>query len=748
MLQRIKESVLAILASPPTSAKTTSTLAMTVYKIMNHQNSAPQMQLPRRLTYIQQYYPDQFPKEPQSLQAHVLYFHLEEIITQHVTQTILPKVTGHDVELLTNYVDQFEKFEMSLVVLKAIFHYLNQWIKTQSHAQQMFDTTVMAIAVWRDYLYTAQKELIINSLLNLVAADREKIAVDYGAMKRTLSSLISMNVDTKRPYLFYSAQFESQFFSCTERYYSAYADANVNSCSLSEYLRRAEGRIKEELRRVGLYLEKNTGPGLKKILVMTLVDSRIEYLVSQVVEWIDLGIHDDLHRLHNLLTMSATGLEPLRRIVEDRIDADGKSECEKLAMEPVKDPSAFIEVVVRVYRKYAKLVHEVFSNNQQLTLALEKGGNRFLNKNAICPSSSVAAEMLAKHCNAVLRPNTNANKDADCNMDAALDDIITVFRLLDDRDVFQSVYASLLSGRLIYNTYNEENELAMIGKLKDVLGHEYTYKFQRMCVDAISAAHSNHEQFTAWLQKNHPSEKDIANEFTAFPLTQGSWPTVSNSTLPPPAPLRRHYALFEMFYHAKHSGRKLEWIPMYSHGSVKTNFPLPRGRHYEFIISAVQLPVLLAYNDADSLVMPQIVSLCCGDAAAANRVIQSLVRVKIVNQADESGGPVYSLNMQFMSQQKKLAIHLVREVQNTNAEQAAQQTKTEDRKYAIQAAIVRLAKSRKVIQHQEVITGVIGLLSSRFTPTIADIKVNIETLIEKEYLERTAQDASVYQYLA
>jgi cullin 4 len=38
--------------------------------------------------------------------------------------------------------------------------------------------------------------------------------------------------------------------------------------------------------------------------------------------------------------------------------------------------------------------------------------------------------------------------------------------------------------------------------------------------------------------------------------------------------------------------------------------------------------------------------------------------------------------------------------------------------------------------------------SSRFSATIADIKMRIESLIEREYLERDKDDSSSYQYLA
>merc|ERR1739848_915013 len=60
----------------------------------------------------------------------------------------------------------------------------------------------------------------------------------------------------------------------------------------------------------------------------------------------------------------------------------------------------------------------------------------------------------------------------------------------------------------------------------------------------------------------------------------------------------------------------------------------------------------------------------------------------------------------------------------------------EDRKPQIEAAIVRVMKSRRVLGHNEVVTEVTKMLSGRFLPSPAMIKQRIESLIEREFLER------------
>ncbi|KAJ1877738.1 ubiquitin ligase (cullin) of SCF [Coemansia sp. RSA 486] len=70
-----------------------------------------------------------------------------------------------------------------------------------------------------------------------------------------------------------------------------------------------------------------------------------------------------------------------------------------------------------------------------------------------------------------------------------------------------------------------------------------------------------------------------------------------------------------------------------------------------------------------------------------------------------------------------------------------------DRMYTLQAAIVRIMKTRKQLTHRQLVQDTITMIKV-FQASIGDIKKGIDTLIDKGYIERSEGSRDVYNYLA
>uniref|UniRef100_A0A7S1EQY9 Cullin family profile domain-containing protein n=1 Tax=Timspurckia oligopyrenoides TaxID=708627 RepID=A0A7S1EQY9_9RHOD len=108
----------------------------------------------------------------------------------------------------------------------------------------------------------------------------------------------------------------------------------------------------------------------------------------------------------------------------------------------------------------------------------------------------------------------------------------------------------------------------------------------------------------------------------------------------------------------------------------------------------------------------------------------------------------YYLNADFTPKSVRLIVpsSTPRFVQR-EAKQAKKQVEM-DRGVQIDAAIVRILKSRRRLTHTELVSELIAQLSSTFNPDIKLIKKRLEHLIESEYIERDTEDPSVYKYIA
>ena len=61
---------------------------------------------------------------------------------------------------------------------------------------------------------------------------------------------------------------------------------------------------------------------------------------------------------------------------------------------------------------------------------------------------------------------------------------------------------------------------------------------------------------------------------------------------------------------------------------------------------------------------------------------------------------------------------------------------------------MRIMKSRRAMEHNNLIAEVTAQLKHRFLPNPAVIKKRVESLIEREFLERDQGNRKLYRYLA
>ena len=72
----------------------------------------------------------------------------------------------------------------------------------------------------------------------------------------------------------------------------------------------------------------------------------------------------------------------------------------------------------------------------------------------------------------------------------------------------------------------------------------------------------------------------------------------------------------------------------------------------------------------------------------------------------------------------------------------------EDRRHMVEATIVKVMKARRKLEHNALIAEATKILSQKFSPDPTMIKKRIDSLIDREYMERDAEDRRFYKYIA
>lgn len=130
-----------------------------------------------------------------------------------------------------------------------------------------------------------------------------------------------------------------------------------------------------------------------------------------------------------------------------------------------------------------------------------------------------------------------------------------------------------------------------------------------------------------------------------------------------------------------------------------------------------------------------------------------LIGIKLLKKSPESKdlqpSDLLALNPGFRSNQHKLKlpVALLKESKQAEKEDITEKV-DEDRRHMVEATIVKVMKTRRRIDHNALLTECTKILSAKFTPDMTMIKKRIESLIDREYLERDPEDRRFYKYIA
>lgn len=658
-----------------------------------------------------------------------------------------------------------------MVMIHDILMYMDRTYVQQQRRRPVYPLGLhlFRITVWE---HPRVQSRVTQLLLDAIGSERAGLLTDDRSL---LKANISMLLELGRADFsnVYERDFERLFLGTTQEFYRNESLTYLSSNSATAYVTKATNRMKEEKERSSaLALPATTEAPLENIIETELIERHARMLVDMENSGFAAMLTDDtkleeMRDMYDLFVRVPSSVDNLRDSLSDRIKRDGRKLIED-QQKGSSDPPAFVRGVLAMRERFENVVSTSFRGEKKAQKRMRESFEDFLNVDAR------ASSCLAVYVDELLRTGLRGATEEQVTQE--LQKVIVVFRYLSDKDVFESFYKQHLAKRLLGNrSVSDDAERAMVSQLKAECGYQFTSKLEGMFNDMRISKdmRDNYKNYRRSLDQRNQPKIDIEVDV----LTNGYWPSqnVPACTLPPV--VQDAIDSFSKFYLEKHTGRKLTWQTAAGAAELRATFgKAPKYNRHELCVSTYQMCILLLFNTEDTLTLGQIRTRAHIPDQELRRHLISLCTPKhrILKKGSKGRGitcdeDTFTFNDEYSSKLKRVRIPLVKETMvarpdatnaaagsaaaaappaNAGVDGSVPVAVEEDRRHLVEAAIVRIMKARKSLHHNDLIAEVAKQLSVRFNPSPQFIKKRIESLIDREYLERANDDRRVYNYVA
>jgi cullin-4 len=303
----------------------------------------------------------------------------------------------------------------------------------------------------------------IMGLLTFVECERQGQQINRDVAKRLMRMLLALQT--------YRERFEQPFLEESARFFTAEGQRLLNELDASQFLVHVERRLLQAADMVQSYLDSATKRPLIEAIEQHLLKPHAQAILDRGFEQLLNGDKlADLHRMFSLFCRIGAQ-DSLRDAFSGYIRRHG----EDIINDTTREKEMISDLLV-FQQRMVDAVMSAFANDDRFRLALKNSFEHFMNLKA-----NKVAEFMAKFVDKQLRVQKGAN---DTEVESTLEHMLTLFRHLNSKDMFETFYRKQLAKRLLLSTSaSDELERSMIVKLKSECGSNFTSKLEGMLKD-------------------------------------------------------------------------------------------------------------------------------------------------------------------------------------------------------------------------------------------------------------------------
>lgn len=202
-------------------------------------------------------------------------------------------------ELLTYYTSTWSLYTFSAKVVNNLFAYLNRfWVvrEREEGSKDVYEIRKMCLMVWRDELFYALKQQLFDGIMSLVHRDRTGESINTQLVRQMTDCFVQLGLQEDDEadaeagmgqLAVYKEHFEKSFLDKTSEFYVAESDAFLEQNPVTEYMKKAESRLEEEMHRVQTYLHESTRDALAVRCEEVLIKRHVEKLHGEFQKLLD-----------------------------------------------------------------------------------------------------------------------------------------------------------------------------------------------------------------------------------------------------------------------------------------------------------------------------------------------------------------------------------------------------------------------------------------------------------------------------
>lgn len=710
-------------------------------------------------------------------QGETLYSNVRRAVANHLNKRASQIARCNAGEFMGELQQQWKDFKLAITMVRDVCMYLDRtWVEQQVAAAPggaaLPPVYEMGLDLFQRIVARDKqiKQRLLDTMLDYVEREREGQTIP-----RSTAKTISGMWHDISPRL-YREDFELPMLEATRLYYARLAQSLVGrpgvgagagagggrKRSCAAFFAEVERRLADESARTDHYLHDSTGPKIRAVVESTMLTPHAVAELSDHATGLKQQLLQDrlvdLRREFSLLrhvTVQKTaasgaggsggggeetgeGLKVLSGMVGECLSEYTRSVVTDA--ETSKEPVAFVASLLDMQSKFDTLLRDAFGRDKVLQEVMRRCLADGLNL------QDSVAKLLVDYVDALLRKGGLPEPPEESQVEGRLDDLITLYVHLKDKDVFNHYYKRAVSGRMLgEKSISDYLEQAFVSKVKLNCGASHVRDVETMLQDVKLSD----DLVVQYGQTHHPQGEDQpALSFRI--LNERVWPSyrIGEPLLLPPelAVCLDQLTSFYDGVRAASSGGSggshtvVRWVVEKCKAEIVPNygrFTRVKTRPLRMEVDAYQAAILLLFNrpgvNAEvGLTLVEIASMLNLDLETARRYAMSLSlnKYKALRKSDEKAKKTVG-DAETLRPNEKLAMAIIDKKTKrprprvsfpvpkskslkTEEDDVVNMAVQEERKYAIEAAVVRSMKMNRTMKASELVLSVVQQLAYLF----------------------------------